>query len=777
MNRAACPTHATLELLCGGAIPSERELEIYAHVDDCVACQKTLDKLTGTTESGVHLSAGSSSQESETLAERLDELKTKGRPPALSGDRLFRDLSPWFDAVTDNEEAIGRIDEYELLECVGRGGMGIVFRAHDSKLTRNVALKVMSPSLLADATAPARFLREAQAAARINHPNVVTLFAVSEVKELPYIAMEFVDGESLQELLDQRGKLDVDEAITIAKQISAGLAAAHEAGVVHRDIKPANVLIGSEAGHVKLTDFGLARSLDGTQFTASGFLVGTPEFVAPEQIDSGHPVDHRADLFSLGSLLYRLVTDRTPFASNSTFNTLAQIGQTEPQEIRSINEDVPQWLAVLVHRLLAKDPEDRPRDASAVSRALEQRSVDTLTNQSSESRFLHRNQSRSPVATQKNTLNRILKVAAIGIVTFLCAFLWRVWRDDQPVKIATAEELVLHYDDNSEHEDLSIVLTSNQPYLLEPIFVEGRNLVLRSAKGIEPKLIFELDEVQTCIEVIEGRLEISGITIETKLTDDSDHDIPSDDEDDDIVDDDANEDFESDKHDRIALVNCEHGSITLTDCRIVSQDCACLRAEGASCELNNCDLHAIGDACLLIDSASEDVLALTNCLLVGEDNVYFCHADDLTIDLTNNTLIGEVGFNLGEIESEHYQFAVAATRNVFDVTTALFNVDGDTSYVAGLIEDDQLRWEGHTNLYTGPFIKTSENADSKILRGLAKWRELTDSSESKSKVSMPEYEIERAVLADETMAKSLDRDALEFDSDEGYGIQSNGIEP
>ena len=217
MNRAECPTNSTLSLLCDGAMSSERELEIYAHVNDCVACQQKLDNLTGTAENSVHMSVRNTAEESETLAKRLDELKSQGRPPALSGNRLFKDLSPWFDAAQHNEKAIGRIDEYELLECVGRGGMGIVFRAHDSKLTRDVALKIMSPSLLADASAPARFLREAQSAARVNHPNVVTLFAVSEVKELPYIAMEHVNGESLQELLDRRGQLDVDEAIHIAK--------------------------------------------------------------------------------------------------------------------------------------------------------------------------------------------------------------------------------------------------------------------------------------------------------------------------------------------------------------------------------------------------------------------------------------------------------------------------------------------------------------------------------------------------------------------------------
>ena len=202
-------------------------------------------------------------------------------------------------------DSLGRIGHYEVLEVLGKGGFGIVFRAFDETLQRVVAIKVLAAQIAATSPARKRFLREARSSAKVRHENVVQVYAVEE-QPLPYLVMEFIPGETLQQRLDRTGPLETPEVLQIGRQIAEGLAAAHAQGLIHRDIKPGNILI--EAGpnqHVKITDFGLARAADDASMTQSGFIAGTPMYMAPEQAH-GDKLDHRADLFSLGSVLYTM---------------------------------------------------------------------------------------------------------------------------------------------------------------------------------------------------------------------------------------------------------------------------------------------------------------------------------------------------------------------------------------------------------------------------------------------------------------------------------------
>src|ERR1051326_3606397 len=199
--------------------------------------------------------------------------------------------------------SLGRIGHYEVLEVLGRGGFGVVLRALDETLQRVVAVKVLSPEMVATSPARKRFLREARSSAQVRHENVVQVHAVEE-EPLPYLVMEFIDGETLQQCIDRCGPLEVNEILRIGRQIAEGLAAAHATGLIHRDIKPANVMI--ERGpnkRVKLTDFGLDRAADDASMTQSGFVAGTPMYMSPEQA-RGERLDHRTDLFSLGSALH-----------------------------------------------------------------------------------------------------------------------------------------------------------------------------------------------------------------------------------------------------------------------------------------------------------------------------------------------------------------------------------------------------------------------------------------------------------------------------------------
>ena len=268
-------------------------------------------------------------------------------------------------------ESLGAIGGYDVLEVVGRGGMGIVLRAVDANLNRVVAIKVLVPELAGNPQARRRFLREAQAAAAVCHDHVVTIHGVDDDEKLPFIVMEYIVGQSLQQKIDKSGPLGLKETLRIGMQIAAGLTAAHKQGLVHRDIKPANILLENGVERVKITDFGLARASDEVAITQFGQIAGTPQYMSPEQA-MGHSVDQRSDLFSLGSVLYTMCTGRPAFRADSTVAVLRRVCDETPRPISELNPDIPDWLVAIVERLMAKAPEQRFQSASEVANLLEQ---------------------------------------------------------------------------------------------------------------------------------------------------------------------------------------------------------------------------------------------------------------------------------------------------------------------------------------------------------------------------------------------------------------------
>src|SRR5262245_53275169 len=261
--------------------------------------------------------------------------------PRSEGGGASEQNNPFaFLQPSSRPDSLGRLGHYEVLEVLGQGGFGIVFRAFDEQLQRVVAIKVLAPDMAATSPARKRFLREARSSARVRHENVVHIYAVEE-EPLPYLVMEFVPGETLQQRLDRTGTMEATEVVRLGRQIAEGLAAAHDQGLIHRDIKPGNILI--EAGpnqHVKITDFGLARTADDASLTQSGVLAGTPMYMAPEQA-SADTLDHRADLFSLGSVLYTMCTGRPAFRAPSTLAVLKRVVEDTPRPIREIIPEVP----------------------------------------------------------------------------------------------------------------------------------------------------------------------------------------------------------------------------------------------------------------------------------------------------------------------------------------------------------------------------------------------------------------------------------------------------
>jgi len=244
------------------------------------------------------------------------------------------------------------IGRYQIIEELGRGGMGVVYKAQDTKLKRTVALKLLPPDLMKDPEAKERFIQEAQAAAALDHPHICTVYEVDEEKDKAFISMAYVEGQSLKHRI-KSGALDIEEAVDIAVQVAEGLKEAHEKGIVHRDIKPANIML-TEKGQAKITDFGLAKLSWGADLTKTSTIMGTVAYMSPEQA-RGEEVDQKTDIWSLGAMLYEMLTGKRPFQKTHEQAVIHSILNEEPKPLRSLRPDTPKHIEQVVYKALEKD--------------------------------------------------------------------------------------------------------------------------------------------------------------------------------------------------------------------------------------------------------------------------------------------------------------------------------------------------------------------------------------------------------------------------------------
>lgn len=370
MSKASeCPGSTQLRELLRHDLPSPHQTALCHHLETCVDCVHALEGLAAEShywrDTARHL-AEAEEQTEPALRAAMARLKgAEETPTTVAGGMAVGNTDLSFLTPVDHPELLGLLGRYDVYEVLGRGGMGVVLKARDPSLQRFVALKVLGPHLAANEPNRQRFLREARVAAAIRHENVIAVHAIEEAGTLPYIVMEYVEGPSLQQRLNDAGRLEIPEVVRIARQMAAGLAAAHALGVIHRDIKPANILIEARSDIVKITDFGLARAVDDATLTQKGMVAGTPQFMAPEQA-RGQKLDARADLFSFGSVLYTLCTGELPFSGDDSMSVLYNVCHATPRPILDLNPDVPIWLVRLIARLQAKKPEDRCATAAEV---------------------------------------------------------------------------------------------------------------------------------------------------------------------------------------------------------------------------------------------------------------------------------------------------------------------------------------------------------------------------------------------------------------------------
>jgi Tol biopolymer transport system component len=382
-----CPDRLRLQGLLETSIPEAEQADLVGHLDSCTDCQHSLEEMAaGSSWPGAARAADTPQPPSDSaywVALRKVENQALARteitsaPEEADGPDAAAPVSLDFLNPSDRPGSLGRLGDFEVEKVIGRGGMGMVLRAFDPCLQRTVALKVLDPQLAGNETAHKRFCREARAAAAVSHENVVAIYQVDEDEAagLPFLVMQLVNGNSLQDRLDQEGPLPLKEILWVGLQAAGGLAAAHAKGLIHRDIKPANILleegdaVGPRKPHVKITDFGLARAVEDVKLTQTGLVAGTPLYMAPEQA-RGEPVDHRADLFGLGCVLYACCTGRPPFGGSTPFLVLKSVTEEAPRPVQEINPRIPDYLADLIDRLLAKKPDDRVQSAREVAAVL-----------------------------------------------------------------------------------------------------------------------------------------------------------------------------------------------------------------------------------------------------------------------------------------------------------------------------------------------------------------------------------------------------------------------
>jgi len=260
-------------------------------------------------------------------------------------------------------------DRYEIIEELGKGGMGSVYRVDDTKIREEVALKLIKPEIASDRKTIARFRNELKFARKIAHRNVCKMFDLGEEQSTHFITMEYVPGEDLKSMIRMTGQLGIGTAIKIAKQICEGLTEAHGLGVIHRDLKPSNIMI-DKLGNVRIMDFGIARSISAKGITGAGVMIGTPEHMSPEHVE-GKEIDQRSDIYSLGIILYEMTTGHVPFEGDTPFSIGVKHKSEEPQPPKEINENIPNDLNLVILKCLEKDGKSRFQSAGELRAELE----------------------------------------------------------------------------------------------------------------------------------------------------------------------------------------------------------------------------------------------------------------------------------------------------------------------------------------------------------------------------------------------------------------------
>ncbi len=454
----SCPSNEELRRLSLSLLDEKTVARLQKHVANCELCSDTVNNLANPAGETSAFQSGAAQRWDDDTSE-IDIANQDELPPPIQPIQ-----TPNLEAASEqyeflesplNPSDVGSLEGYRILDVLGEGGMGIVFRAVDPKLNRQLAIKIVKPLYASNPNSKVRFLREARAIAAIDSDHIVAIHQVSD-GEVPFIAMPLLKGESLAQRLANSGPLDTPDAVRIGMEIARGLAAAHNAGIIHRDIKPANIWLEQASNRVKLLDFGLARTdeVDGN-LTTEGSIAGTPLYMSPEQIGAKQ-LDQRSDLYSLGCVLYRILAGKTPHSGPTPLAILMSIAQDPIPALASVTSDVPPALSKLVMKLLEKQREDRPESAEDVVEELE---------------FIHRN------LTSVTAVNQARSTSVGGsrkglVVVLLCLLIGAVWAGTFVFRSPNGTVVVHTMDDSIQIEvrqgaDFIEVIDANDGWTIE----------------------------------------------------------------------------------------------------------------------------------------------------------------------------------------------------------------------------------------------------------------------------------------------------------------------
>ena len=734
-----CPPLERWQILLAAPPGAPPDAALLQHLDGCPACQTRLQELAAGAEFQGQVAARL--RETDTVAPRpgsSSHVPPAAEPPAPAA-ATPRAMPPTCSADRPRQDTVvrERLGRYEILGELGRGGMGVVYLARDSVLGRAVAIKLPKGAWAHDPVALARFLREARAAAAVNSRFVVAIHAVEGGDDGPFLVMEYVRGTSLQQRLNREGPLPTAEIVRIGLAIASGLAAAHERGVLHRDIKPGNVLL-AEDGEVKIADFGLARAVGDEGLTSVEILAGTPEYLAPEQI-AAERVDQRADLFSLGSVLYAMCTGVAPFAGPTALSAVHRVAEVEPRPIRELNPEIPDWLERLVRRLHAKAPAQRIQSARDVVRWLQQGGPP-------------QDAPAIPAAAAPNPSDarrtRVLIGGGLAVAAIAAAALlgWGLLAgaggrnpvasperkpvSSSPVIAATPSESYIVVSDSAGRESRfkrladaiqaataggTLTLYGAGPYVTEPLHLDEKPLTLQAAPGSTPVISLaetagpaaetDSDPVSPHGDLLQaaGPLTLAGLVLEARGR------------------------GGADPNEALSLIRYTGPDLRLRHCRLrFVQGGSCLRLDGAAaCEVLDSELHAgFGTAIFWHggkqpeDSQRPRRLTLRNGIVTGRTalGLDLPLYSPLAITLTDNTLVTldacrlvDAGLLAAGPGSPPLRPFIHAERNVLDheflvVYCPLGGQRPQGKQPAGLTETRRmarlLMWSGEANLFS-----------------------------------------------------------------------------
>lgn len=797
----SCPPQHVWQQLLTGPLAADQENSLITHLDNCTSCQTVLESLAGGSGLSDAAARHLSNQQQSDIAQLqpwIDRLK-QSRMQLETDRHETVDAEPLnFLEPSDDPQYLGRLGRYGITEVVGRGGMGLVLKAVDPGLNRIVAIKVLASRLANDRSSRKRFLREARAVAAIDHDHVVTVFSVGKHGSTLYLEMQFVDGRSLQEKLDQQGALNFAEVLQIGLQTARGLSAAHSRGLIHRDVKPANILLERETQQVKISDFGLACVVEDLRLSSTEILVGTPEYIAPEQTEDGD-VDHRADLFCFGSVLYAMCTGHSPFAGGTTIDVIKRVVHEEPRPIHEMSPAIPQAMVALIERLLAKDPAQRFQSAEEVCRLIEAQ-IEQLRMPSppdvSAPPVQFPDTPRTDVRSRRlrrwggrDWLSPFPVSGLIGLTTLVVGFLLleitgvtnvfsfrRITLEKaghpevgSPAENGTTDAikplnsfLITSADDRSARsfEDLASAMESardgdtidihgNGPFLCHPLQLVDKRLRIRAAAGFRPVLEMANDTVLGELPLLHTnrRLVLEGIELRRISKSPAGQLQP-----------------------RNALVKVDRSELWIAHCRFVFNQPICgVRAEHSQlCRIRNSDFVSTRGISVGANISPQSQLFLLNNVMTGESALlseyYRPNVQKARIVLLRNTVFSRDGIelvlhslpadrDLAETSpTDLIQFEVA--DNVFRVQEALIRVEqsGELARTGGYLSPRirdwlpaVMNWDARQNLfdigrqYVRVTLQGRPARVALLTRDLADWQRLWTGNDLNSTSAQVEF--------------------------------------